>query len=118
MTDRRADKRQSYLELVFKPTESFQFNAELKRGENGVATRQCYQRRTGKCTVGVDSRPGVLEAVISCSTYTLITATPSVVWPRHRVTSVQQNLHDLVVVAMRSKDNRRHISCKRTARDC
>jgi len=56
----KSNARLWYLELVFKPTEAFEFHTQLERGEYWVVARERNQRRTGKCAVRVDTRARVL----------------------------------------------------------
>ena len=112
----KSNTRSSYLELVFQPTEAFQFDTELECGEYWIAAGQRYQRRTRKCAVGVDTRAGVLQTVVCRASNTLVTAAAGVVRPRHPVTAVQQHFDDLVVVPMCGHDDRRHVRRERATR--
>ena len=42
---------QNHLEFIFQSAEALEFNAEFEGGEDGVATGQRYQRRTGQSAV-------------------------------------------------------------------
>ena len=102
-----------YSEFVLDPAESLQLVTEFKGRQNGIATRQRYQRRTGQCPVGVDSRQRVSQAVLGVTCPTLGAAAPDVVRLCNRVSTVQEQLDNLIAVPLCRQHQRRDVGRER-----
>ena len=95
-----------HLQLVLQPTEQPQLPAQFERGQDRIPTGQGNQRRTCQGTVGVYSRPRVIQTVLGRLDDALDTSALDVVRLLDPISSLQKDLDDLVVVAMGGQDQR------------
>lgn len=60
---------------MFRKEEAAEFPGELEGGEDGILGRQRDERRTGKGSVGVDSRTRMSQGILLSRVNTVIAAT-------------------------------------------
>ena len=104
------------LELVLEPTQPPQLPAQLERRQDGVLARQADQRRADERAVGVDARARVVQRVVDALALALGAAAADVVRLGDAVAAVEQDLDDLVVVAVRRQDYGRDVGRERARR--
>lgn len=101
------------LELVFERGEAAQLPGELERCQDGVLGGERDERGRSERAVRVNARARVTQRVLAARAHALVAAAAHVVRHGQRRAAVQQQLDDLVRVAVRRQDQWRDVRRER-----
>lgn len=97
------------LKFVLEKAKSTQLPRQFEGREDGVLGGECYQTGTGQGPIGVDARSRVSEGILLPRLNALITATSHIMGHGQHGTPIQEDLDDLIVVAVSRQDQRRNV---------